>query len=79
MSLTPALQTAIRLMNLLRQLYEYGPCSTKSNIARDNADLIAICSCEGWITVISPDGDYGREWRLTPTGIDRIFEKEMYS
>lgn len=42
---------------------------TKSVLSRTYADQIAECSSRGWLTVILPDGEVGRFWRLTPTGL----------
>ena len=47
----------------------HGPAMTKSQLARTYADQIAECASRGWLTVILPDGEVGRSWRLTPTGL----------
>jgi len=42
---------------------------TKSVLSRTYADQIAVGASRGWLTVILPDGEVGRHWRLTPTGL----------
>lgn len=42
---------------------------TKSQLARTYADEIAVCASRGWLSVILPDGEIGRHWRLTPAGL----------
>lgn len=54
---------------VLRHIHHHGPAMTKSQLARTYADEIAICASHGWLTVILPDGEEGRCWRLTPTGL----------
>ncbi len=42
---------------------------TKSVLSRTYADEIAVCASRGWLSVILPDGEVGRFWRLTPIGL----------
>ena len=48
------------------------PTTTKSTLAKEAADEIAVLACEGLITTKQPGG-YGRVWRLTPLGAEVIW------
>ena len=51
--------------------------TTRSNIARENAELVAICACEGWITTRVTKGIYSSEWRPTVAGLILLNESEL--
>lgn len=44
------------------------PFSTRSDFARQQADLIAEAASSGFITTLSLDGKPGRAWRVTAAG-----------
>ena len=45
------------------------PFTTKSNTAREAADIIAMLASDGLLTTKLPDGDYANVWMITQTGI----------
>lgn len=49
------------------------PFMTKSNFARDNADLIAMAASDGFITTRVATGLYSRRWMITPLGLSHLF------
>ena len=49
------------------------PFKTKSNFARDNADLIAAAASECFITTRIASGQYTRQWSLTPLGLSHLY------
>ena len=61
-------------MEVLKILWEIWDCpaKTKSNLAKTEADSIAIAASEGLITVRQGDG-YSRLWRITPRGLSFLW------
>lgn len=51
----------------------HAPFKTKSNFARDNADLIAAAASDGYITTRIAAGLYGRQWEITPVGLSYLY------
>lgn len=49
---------------------------TKSQLSRQYADEIALCASRGWLSVILPNGEVGRHWRLTPIGLAYLHQQE---
>lgn len=49
------------------------PFMTKSNFARENADLIAMAACDGFITTKIATGLYSRRWMITPLGLSHLY------
>ena len=49
------------------------PFTTKSDFARENADLIAMAASDGFITTRIATGLYGRTWHITPSGLQHLF------
>ncbi len=62
-------------MTALASVYEVlfkartNPFTTKSNTAREAADIVAMLAVSGFLTTKLPDGDYVNVWMITPTGI----------
>ena len=45
------------------------PFTTKSNIAREHADLIGMLASDSLITTKLPDGTYANRWMITEMGM----------
>ena len=45
------------------------PFTTKSDVARGAADIVALCACEGLLTTMLPDGTFTNSWLITTDGI----------
>ncbi|MDH0613344.1 MULTISPECIES: hypothetical protein [Agrobacterium] len=56
---------------LTRALEE--PFKTKSNFAREHADLVAMAASDGFITTRVACGLYSRKWLITPTGLSHLY------
>jgi|LULW01.1.fsa_nt_gb hypothetical protein len=54
----------------LLQVIQQKTLTTKSKMAREKADLIAFCACEGFISTMLPDGYFTNRWMITEDGID---------
>ena len=59
-------------MEILKQALE-APFKTKSNFARERADLIAMAASDGFITTRIAAGLYSRKWMLTPLGLSHYY------
>jgi len=64
------------LLKVVREIY-FHPTTTKSNLARDNASVIAMAACEGLITTKVSPGIYSSEWRVTAKGLHLLNESEL--
>lgn len=60
------------MIDLLTRALE-GPFKTKSNFARDNADLVAMAASDGFITTRLAAGLYDRVWHITPLGLSHLY------
>ena len=60
------------LRELLSYLYVLGPCTTRSTIARENAESIAEGAIRGFLTTQVTDGRFGNQWRLTAMGVHML-------
>lgn len=49
------------------------PFKTKSNFARQNADIVAMAASDGFITTRIAAGFHGREWLITPLGLSHFY------
>jgi hypothetical protein len=49
------------------------PFTTKSDFARENATLVAVCASDGHITTKHAAGLYGTVWQLTPAGLKHLW------
>lgn len=57
------------------------PFTTRSDIARTNAELIAVASSLNYITTAVLPEDisqhYGKIWRVTPKGLTKLWERKV--
>jgi hypothetical protein len=60
------------MIEILKQAHE-APFKTKSNFARENADLIAMAASDGFITTRVATGLYSRKWMITPLGLSHYY------
>lgn len=49
------------------------PFKTKSDFARQNADMVAMAASDGFITTKIATGFHGREWLITPLGLSHYY------
>ena len=63
-----SLEVIIAIYHLLERA-RARPFTTKSDIARAAADLVALCACEGLLTTMLPDGTFTNTWMVTSNGI----------
>ncbi len=57
-----------RLKHLLHQVY-IKPMAIQSNVARRDADLVAMAASMGLITTQISSHQFGRDWRVTNKGL----------
>jgi hypothetical protein len=57
-----------RLRYLLRDIY-LKPTAVQSNLARSEADLVAMAASMGLITTQISSHEFGRDWRITNRGL----------
>jgi hypothetical protein len=48
------------------------PFKTKSDFARDHADIVAMAASDGLLTTKVATGLYQRQWILTPRGLSHL-------
>lgn len=49
------------------------PFSTKSDFAREHADVVAMAASDGLVTTKIAEGFYGRRWMITPKGLSHLY------
>lgn len=59
---------------VLHEVWLQGGISTQSNIARQYSQVVAMAACRGLITTVVGKDLYGKVWRVTPAGIEIVFE-----
>ena len=69
---TEALKAIYALLGIAR----IRPFTTKSNMARDAANEIALCASEGLLTTKINETTYGNVWLVTQDGLDYMEELE---
>lgn len=62
---------------IIYQAWTY-PFTTRSRLAREYAELVAIAATEGLITTMLEEGKWGRFWLATDFGIKYLKENENY-
>ena len=72
MEITKLETTGKKLTDILSRAWN-APFTTKSDFARENADLIAMAASDGFITTRIATGLYGRSWQITPKGLEHLF------
>ena len=60
------------MINVLERTLNH-PFTTKSDFARENADLVAAAASEGFITTRIAEGQYNRVWHITPLGLSYLY------
>lgn len=60
------------IQELLEHMFLTGGFTTRCDLARDNAELVAYAAQRGLITTLTPKDGYGRVWRLSHSGMERI-------
>lgn len=60
------------MIEILKQALEE-PFKTKSNFARENADLVAMAASDGFLTTRIATGLYSRKWMITPVGLSHYY------
>lgn len=60
---------AIELITVIQRA-KVRPFTTKSDFAREWANPIALCACEGLITTQLNEGTYTNVWMVTSDGLD---------
>ena len=69
----------LKLTEVLLRAYQ-SPFTTRSEFARTNAEWVAVCACQGFIsTSIVGDEEFGRVWHITVMGLMRLRELKEYS
>jgi hypothetical protein len=62
------------LTKVLIHAYQY-PFTTRSDFARNNAELVAVCACEGFIsTKTVGTNQFGRRWHISVMGLMHLRE-----
>lgn len=61
------------VLMVVRQAW-FKPFRTQSNFAREHARLVAWAASSGLITTQTGLGTFGPDWRVTPSGLQLIFE-----
>lgn len=53
-----------------------GGFSTRSDFARQHAEVVAEAACCGLITTFNPTtGKHGKQWLVTPLGCRKLFKE----
>lgn len=60
------------IQELLEHTFLVGGFTTRSDLARDNAELIAEASQRGYITTLTPKDGFANVWRLTVDGLKQV-------
>lgn len=62
----------MRLVDVLDRAWKK-PFKTKSDFARQNADLVAMAASDGFLTTKIATGLYQRIWVVTPAGLAHLY------
>lgn len=65
------------MFDILEYAYLAGGFTTKSDFARINADAVAQAASSGFMTTYTPRDGFGNVWRLTPMGIQYLFQEAI--
>jgi hypothetical protein len=67
----------VKLTEVLNRAYQT-PFTTRSDFARTNAEWVAVCACEGFISTCTVGTEeFGRMWHITVMGLMRLREGEV--
>jgi hypothetical protein len=58
---------------VLETAFLSGGFTTRSDFARENAEMVAQLAQRGFLTTDTPRDGYGNVWRLTPDGVEIVF------
>ena len=64
-----------RMKQLLHRIF-IKPLSVQSNLARSDADLVAMAASMGLITTQISSHEFGRDWRITNRGLLLLNEED---
>jgi hypothetical protein len=70
-----ALCVEVRLAELLDRVWR-GTVSVKSNLARDNAEIVAMAASLHMLTTKTGVSTFANEWQITNTGLTWLNERE---
>ena len=73
----PVIETLRNIYKTLHHTHRQ-PYLTKSRVARANANLIALCASEGWISTKVNEEIWGNKWCITEFGIQVMNDLEVY-
>ena len=73
--INPQVDTMLRLVDVLDRAWRK-PFKTKSDYARENADVVAMAASDGMITTKLAVGLYSRVWCITPKGLSYLYTLE---
>lgn len=59
------------LQEVLLETYK-NPFKLQSDFAREFAQEVAALACAGYITTLEGPAQYGRKWRITGIGIEKL-------
>lgn len=62
------------LSALLEFTFLAGGFTTRSDTARENAEIIAEAAIKGYLTTHTPRDGFGNVWRLSSFGLSSIWE-----
>jgi hypothetical protein len=54
-----------------------GGFTVQSQFFRDNPVIVALCASEGYITTLISQDAFGKTWRLTPEGTQKLYEYRL--
>lgn len=54
-----------------------GGFTVQSQFFRDNPVIVALCASEGYITTLISQDTFGKTWRLTPEGTQKLYEYRL--
>lgn len=64
---------------LLEVAHDYG-IAVSSNLAREEAQCLALAASVGWLSTIRLDGEVAlRHWNITTEGLHALEHKDMYT
>lgn len=69
---TRSAETGATLTEVIEKAWK-APFKTKSDYARNNADVIAMAASDGFLTTRLAAGLYGRTWQITPAGLRHLW------
>lgn len=65
-------KSCLKIIDVLDRAWRK-PFKTKSDFAREHADVVAMAASDGFITTKLAVGLYQRIWVLTPAGLAHLF------